>query len=329
MQTQLNRAAAVPTGGPGLPVYLTRPSDAELNSLTTTLDSLKPVNTMAQYGFARTITSYAPLGNSSYHGLATQLSKRYSNGLQVLLAHTWSHNIDDSTAVVASTVLTPRRPQDFFNLGAERGDSMLDHRHRVTASWLYDVKPCKASWCSALSRDWTIAGTWMAETGTWATVRSNVDSNLNGDSLSDRAFINPAGNPATSSNVSPLLNAAGKTVAYLAQDPGAMYIKAGAGVAPNGGRNTLRLPGIMNFDLAVSRRVRLGEHRQLQFRAEAYNAFNHAQFVPGFASAVDPRPRPGGGSNTLLITGHDLFNRPDQAFESNSRQLQLVLRLEF
>jgi hypothetical protein len=329
LQTQLNREAGVPTGNPGLPVFLTRPSEAELNSLTTTLDSLKAVNTMAQYGFTRTITSYVPRGNSSYNGLATQLSRRYANGLQFLIAHTWSHNIDDSTAVVASTLLTPRRPQDFFNLSAERADSMLDHRHRLTASWLYDPKGCKASWCSALTRDWTIGGTWMAETGTWGTVRSGVDSNLNGDSLADRAFINPNGDPGRSSAVTALVNPAGKTVGYLAKDPGAMYIQAEKGVAPNGGRNTLRLPGIMNVDLSVSRKIRLGERSRLQVRAEAYNAFNHAQFVPGFTSSVDVRPRVTTGSHTILWTGHDMFNRPDLAFESNSRQLQLVVRLEF
>ena len=330
MQTQLNRQAGV-TAGSGLPTYLTRPSEAELNAMPVSLDMFRAVNTLAPHGFSRTITSYAPLGNSSYHGLATQFTKRYSNGFQLVLAHTWSHNIDDSTAVVASTLLTPRRPQDFFDLRSERADSMLDHRHRATAAWVYDVGAgaCRGAWCDAIARDWTLAGTWIAETGTWATVRSNVDSNMNADPLADRTWINPAGDAARSSVVTPLLNASGKTVAYLAAEPTARYIQAGPGVFPNGARNTLRLPGIANFDLSVGRRIRFGEQRMIHFRLEAYNALNRSQFVPGFANSVDARPRVAAGSNSLLLTGNAMFNRPELAFESNSRQMQAVLRLEF
>jgi hypothetical protein len=147
--------------------------------------------------------------------------------------------------------------------------------------------------------------------------------------VSDRAVINPAGNPGTSSTVTPLLNSAGKTVGYVAANPNARYIQAERGVYANSGRNTLLLPGIANLDLSVGKRIRIDERRQLQIRMEAYNAFNHAQFVPGFTNSVDVRPRVTSGSDTMLHTGHDNFNRPDLAFESNSRQVQLVMRLQF
>ena len=169
----------------------------------------------------------------------------------------------------------------------------------------------------------------MAETGAWATVRSGLDSNANGDAISDRAVINPAGHAGRSSSVTPLLNSAGKTVAYLAADPTARYIQAGVGVAPNGARNTLRLPGIMNVDLAVAKAISVREGVSLQFRAEAYNALNRAQYVPGFVNAADVRPRVSAASNSMLVTGNHIFNRPDLAFESNSRIMQLVLKVSF
>jgi len=43
-------------------------------------------------------------------------------------SYTWSHNIDDSTAAVSSTVFAPRRPQDSQSVRSERASSMLDHR---------------------------------------------------------------------------------------------------------------------------------------------------------------------------------------------------------
>jgi hypothetical protein len=331
MQVLLNRVAGV-TASRSLPTYMTRPSQSQLDALTLTLDDLKPVNALAQYGFVRSITSFQPRGNSTYNGLATQLTRRYANGLQFVVAHTWSHNIDDSTATVASTLLTPRRPQDFFNLGAERADSALDRRQRFTAGWIYDC-PWFANDSNVLRRHllggWSFSGTWMAETGAWATVRSGTDSNQNTDNAADRALVNPAGVDGRSSLASALKNSAGRVVGYLAADPTARYIQAGAGVYPNGGRNTLRLPGINNFDLGVGKKVRVSERAVVQFRAEAYNAFNHSQFVPGFANSANLRARVTGAANGLLTTGNALFNRPDLAFESNSRAMQLVARFEF
>ena len=57
---------------------------------------------------------------SSYHGLALQLNRRFSNGLQFQGAYTWSHLIDNSTADFNTTALTPRRAQDFQNLTADK-----------------------------------------------------------------------------------------------------------------------------------------------------------------------------------------------------------------
>ncbi|HET8546482.1 MAG TPA: TonB-dependent receptor [Bryobacteraceae bacterium] len=331
MQLLLNRVAGV-SSARSLPTWLARPSQADLDALALSLDDLKPVNALAPYGFVRGITSFQPRGNSSYHGLATQLTRRYANGLQFVVAHTWSHNIDDSTATVASTLLTPRRPQDFFNLGTERADSALDRRQRFTAGWIYDA-PWFANDSNLLRRHllagWSFSGTYMAETGAWATVRSGLDANQNADPVGDRSLVNPAGVDGRSSAVTALKNSAGRVVGYLAADPSARYIQAGAGVLPNGGRNTLRLPGINNFDLSLGKKVRVSDRAFVQFRAEAYNAFNHSQFVPGFANSANLRARVTPAANGLLITGNPLFNRTDLAFESNSRTMQLVLRLEF
>jgi hypothetical protein len=330
VQMQINRRAAVSADSPSLLTYLQRPSQAELDSLTLSADQLRGSNTLASAGFPNTITSYQTRGNSIYHGLATSLSRQYGNGLQWTLAHTWSHNIDDSTPLVSSTLLTPRRPQDFFDLRAERADSMLDRRHRLTGAWLYSLPGvCRSNAACAVLQGWNLSGTIMAETGAWATVRSGIDSNGNGDAVADRSVINPKGDAGRSSTVTPLLNSAGKTVAYLAADPTARYIQAGAGVAPNGARNTLRLPGIMNLDLAAAKTITVREGMTLQFRAEAYNAFNHAQYVPGFVNAADVRPRVSAASNSMMVTGNPIFNRPDLAFESNSRIMQLVLKLSF
>src|SRR5581483_5858948 len=90
-------------------------------------------------GFQSQITAYQPQGWSTYHAFDLQLDRRFSHGLQLRAAYTWSHNIDNSTAEVFSTVFTPRRTEDFYNLRLDKSDSALDHRQRVTITAIYDA----------------------------------------------------------------------------------------------------------------------------------------------------------------------------------------------
>jgi hypothetical protein len=332
-QVQLNRPAAV-TAANSLPTFLSRPTQAQLDALPNTLTAIRnnaPVSPLTAAGFASTITTFEPEGNSTYHGLATQITKRFSKGLQFIGAYTWSHNIDDSTAALFSTVTSPRRPQDFDNLRPERASSALDHRNRFSMSWIYDAPWFKnANWFEKnLIGNWVFGGTYIAETGTWATPRSGIDSNLNGDNAGDRTVINPSGLGNRGSDITTLTNTSGAVVGYLANDPTARYIKAGAGVLPTAGRNTLRLPGINNFDLSLAKRFNFTERKALEFRAEAYNALNHPQYTPGFPSVANLRSRTAGGAVSLLLPDNPIFDRPDLAYQSNSRLMQLVMRFTF
>src|SRR5262249_42568847 len=183
-----------------LPTYLQAPSTAALDALTLTLSDLTalPNNKWAQYGFLSPITSWPPIGNSSYHGMALQLTRRFSRGVSLIGAYTWSHNIDDSTATHFSTVLTPRRDQDFQNLTPDKATSTLDRRHRLTASGIWETPwfSNDPSWFKKnLLGNFSFVASYTAESPEFATVQSGVDSNLNGDSAGDRTIINPSGDP--------------------------------------------------------------------------------------------------------------------------------------
>lgn len=331
-QIQMNRRAGAPLGS-RLPVYLQNPGQGALDGLGLTLASLRPgVHPLQQLGFGPPMTSFQPLGNSTYHGLATQLTKRYSRNLLFTGAYTWSKNIDDSTANFASTLINPRRPDDFENLRLERGLSALDRRHRLSLSWVYDTPWLRRSSNWALRNvvgNWSASGAYAAESGAYITPRSGLDVNFNTDVWADRTYVNPAGAAGLGSATTPLRNSSGAVVAYLATNPNARYIAVGQGGATNAARNTLRMPGINNVDFSLAKRVSLGERTMFEFRAEAYNAFNHAQFVPGFTNTVGPRPRVTLGSNAITLPNHPDFNRPDRVFQSNARVIQLVGRLTF
>ena len=63
-------------------------------------------------GFVNKITSYQPYSQSNYNGLVSNLTRTFQNGLALDLSYTWSKTMDDATAEVFATVLTPRRPQN-------------------------------------------------------------------------------------------------------------------------------------------------------------------------------------------------------------------------
>ena len=98
-----------------------------------------------------------------------------TNGLQFQAAWTWSHTIDNATADFFSTVISPRRPQDFRNLPAERGNSLLDHAHRITIQVAYDVPwfAHDSNWLKKnLLGNYEFIPVYTWETGQWGTVQS-------------------------------------------------------------------------------------------------------------------------------------------------------------
>jgi hypothetical protein len=325
-----------------LPTYLQTPSSATLAGLKYTLNDLLSIDPIlpqwAAAGFDNTlITAFPYRGNSTYHGLAVQVSRRFRNGLQFQGAYTWSHNIDDSTADLFSTLIAPRRPQDFQNMRAERSSSFLDRRQRFTFTWVYDVPWYKNShnwFLKNLVGNYMVSGDYIAESAQPATVQSGLDSNLNFDSAGDRAIINVGGTPQTGSAVTaidrfgnPLAMGDPATVAYVAQNSNAQYIQAGYGALANGGRMTLPLKGINNWDLNVRKAFNITESKRFEISAQAYNLFNHPQYIPGYVNNVQFHDSVDTRNN--LIPGNAIFNRPDLAYASNARTMQLVARFVF
>lgn len=334
VQTRLNRQNKV-TPTDFLPTLLSNPGQAALDALPITLDSIKAnssfVPAFSAAGFTSNVTAFEPFGQSIYHGLQTQLNKHLTNGLQFQFAYTWSHAQDNSTADVFSTLLTPRRPQDFQNFGSDLSTSALDRRHRVTLQVIYDEPFFKNSNFLArnLLGNWEIVPVYTFQSPEFATVQSAVDSNLNGDSFGDRSVFNPAGTPGTGSDVTPLTNSAGATVAYLADNPNAQYIVAGPGALANASRNSLPLRRINNWDLTVVKRVNFTERTALEFQAQALNVFNHSQYIPGSVNQVDSLGFTSGAVRSFLTPSDPSFNQPQLVFSNNPRTMQLALKFIF
>jgi hypothetical protein len=318
-QTRLNRQTLT-TNTVFLPTYTTAPDQATLDALPFTQagiaagaygngDSLVPAFENAGFD-TNNLVSFQPNGHSTYHGLATQVTRRMSHGLQFTASHTWSHTIDNSTADFFSTILTPRRPQDFQNLQNDRSNSALDHKHRFTLALLYDLPYFKnGNWLKKnVLGNWQFAPIYTYQTGQWIDVQSGTDANGNGDSAGDRAVFNPAGVAGTGTGVSALTNSTGDVVAYLAKDPNAQYIRLGLFALPNVARNTLKMQAINDWDFTATKKFSLTERFKVEFSATAYNLFNHAQFNPGSLNDVGSFGFVNGNVRTFLNPANKTFN---------------------
>lgn len=354
VQEQIDRQPAV-TATNFVPTFLTAPSQAALNAMTTTLASVEAPGSLIpafkNAGFTSTITQFTPLGSSIYHGASLQVNRRFTDGLQFQGAYTFSHNIDNSTADFFSTVITPRRAQNGQNLSLDRSDSALDHRNRLTFALVYDAPWFKGgNWMQKnLLGNWQFTPVYIYESGEWGDVQSGVDANLNGDSAGDRTLLNPKGAPGTGSGVTALCTSAlpggvacggpGSApfvVAYAANNPNAQYITAqlGALIANNGltvaGRNTVQLPPIDNVDFSILKRFNFKERASFEFGANIQNIFNHPQFVAGSINDVGSFGNTSTAARSQFLNPADpAFLQANQIFASNSRVMTLVAKIKF
>ena len=363
VQSIVNLAAQT-TPALHLPTYIGNvPSQAALDASTVNLgtilnssDGIVPLYDAAGFN-QNALTAFIPAGSSTYHGLALQVTRRMSHGLQFVGAYTYSHLIDNSTADFHTTDLTPRRQQDFENLSADRSNSALDHRHRFTMALVYDEPFFKSG--NAFTRNvfgnWEIAPIYTYQTGEWATAQSGFDANLNGDSAGDRTITNPSGVGVTGSGVVPLctsavapadctlanvLNIADNVVGYAAINPSAKYIQAYYGALANTGRNTILTPPTNNFDATAIKRFAITERYKVEFGVQAFNLLNHPQFIPCCAAGAGPGAL-GGATNAVTAQGvtgsarnalepqRGIFNNFSAVFPSEARALQLSLKIFF
>ena len=351
-QDRINRIDKV-TPDHYIPTFLQAPDAGTLAGLKYSLGDIQNFSSFAPQflaaGFTSNVVTFPTRGNSLYQGLALELTRRFTRNMLFKAAYTWSHNIDDSTADLFSTLLSPRRPQDFQNMAAEKSASFLDRRQRVTFTWVYTT-PWFTKSSNRMLRytlgDYIFSGTYTYESPQFATVQSGIDSNLNGDSAGDRSIVNPAGINNTGSDVTALARngsvvnsgtscvvagtpttGANCTVAYVAVNPNARYIIAGAGALANAGRNTMALRPINNFDVQLKKEFVFKERFKFQIAGQAFNLLNHPQYVSGYLDNVQFH-----NSNTTnlnLIPNSSIFGQPDQVFSSNPRGMQLTARFEF
>ncbi len=215
------------------------------------------------------------LGNdfrSWYHSFQTQVTKRFSKGLNVVGSYTLAKSIDSSsTDNLGGTVANP------FNLRQERGRSDWDRRHAFVASWLWTL-PFKFNnrLESSLLGGWTLTGIHTIQSGLPLTFYMGQDVALDGTFGSQHAQIVPG---ITTKNI--LLSHPNRNAFVNQFFNTAAFVPASnvpLGTYGNSGRGLISGPAYNSTDLSVLKDFAIREPWKLQFRAELFNAFNQVNF---------------------------------------------------
>jgi hypothetical protein len=215
-------------------------------------------------------TSDTSVANSNYNALETTLRYRHG-GSQFLLSYAYAKSIDQGSNI--GEQLNP------INSKQSRTISAWDQKHTFVASYTLAL-PVESIFrrSNRLTTDWSLSGTTRFATGFPVTLYDNSDNSLLGtlgngvnNYLLDtpQHLTGPLKINTNGRNDRPAFNTA-------------LFPKENLGQLGNAKRRVFYGPGINNFDLTLQKHVRLTESKSLEFRAEAFNAFNHAQFYgPG------------------------------------------------
>lgn len=251
---------------------------------------------VAAFDEINTIESRA---NSNYHSLQARFQQRLSRGLATLVSYTWSKSIDDASNFFPSAG-DPNYPQNSYNLRAERGRSNFDVRHRLSASYVYDLPFGKGrtyladnGFLTTVLSGWQTSGIVTLQSGRPFTVALIREFDNSGTGFSALGFgandrPNVVGNPNSGNRTTERWF---NTSAFVFPAPGTFG---------NAGRNIVDGPGYQSVNASLIKNTNLSERFNLQLRAEAFNLFNHPNFdlpdnflgSPTFGqitSARDPR----------------------------------------
>jgi hypothetical protein len=222
-----------------------------------------------------TLGPIVPIGNDSYFITAgkssynsAQINFRHTSGrLQTLLAYTYSKSLDISSGY--GEQFNPINP----NLS--RGLSAFDATHNFVVSYNYALPVDLLGGPKKLTSGWTVSGITSFATGLPVTLVETDDHSLLGT-----AFGGPIVLPVdTPDQVAPLhIMNPRDTPNHLYFNPGA-FAPSAIGLEGNARRTFFHGPGVNNWNLALHKDTRLTERLNLQFRADYFNVFNHAQFA--------------------------------------------------
>jgi len=255
---------------------------------------------------------------SFYHGFQFQLNKRFTQGFQIQGSYAWSHSIDNSSKQIRGPGESAQTAsmQNGFDTPAEKANSNFDVTHNFTLNYTIELPGQNmAGPARHILGGWQLGGITTLASGVPETIVLGYDNCrcINGEIFGVSTTDNRP-DLISGGNQNPVLSDGREPTRYF--DP-SQFVPAPPGFYGQLGRNTLRIPGVAQFDFSLIKNTLVAEGTEVQFRAEFFNIFNRANFADPatrlFARAG--RSRSDAGRITRTTT--------------TSREIQLALKILF
>jgi hypothetical protein len=262
----------------------------------------------------------------NYNALQVVLQKSFSAGLTFQASYTYSKALSDTDQIVSGQVNSTNSTQmDPDNLGRDYSLSAYDQRQTFVWNGMYQMpwdKRLNSRLAKTALGGWAVNGIFSYGSGLTLNVLDGFNNSRNGDTnnqpdrpnLVSGAKNNPIHGVTAGCSGIP----AGQKLKNPDRwfDPCAFELPL-AGFYGNLARNTLTAPGLVNVDFTLVKTTTLTERLKLDFRAEFFNLFNHANFGLPIASLFNGTRGRSGNAGTITTTATD------------NRQIQLGMKLIF
>lgn len=296
--------------------------EADINQPTTATVAANPgvnINALRPYKGFGSIRETDNVASSIYHSLQINWSRRFSNGLQFGASYTLSKSMDNGSNqrdVVPNT----------YNPGMLWGPSEFDARHILTVNYLYEL-PFFRHQSGVTGRvlgGWQISGISQFQTGLPCSVAGpndyagvGLDSNFGCGVNGQYWVLN--GSP----RILGTFGSGGQWFATTNPDGTPIFTQPAKGTFNTQlVRDIIYQPGFQNWNMGLFKAFPIGEKRGFQFRAEAYNVWNHPNWGGASGGGVQFNP-------TNLKTFGKVLTKGGGSSGSGERNLQLSLRFYF
>jgi len=206
------------------------------------------------------------IGNSNYNSL--QVTLRHTSGpLQLLAAYTYSKSLDQSSNL--GEEVNPLNPSLSRALSAFdiTQNFVISYSHQLPFTHLFHAN-------NRWTEGWELSGITRFSTGLPVTLINYGDNSLLGaepNGINNYGVDEPDVAPGS-------LNLNHNPRNGQSYFKSALFSDNALGTPGSASRRYFHGPGMENFDMALLKNLRLTEAKSLQFRLEAFNVFNRAQF---------------------------------------------------
>ncbi len=253
-------------------------------------------------------------GSSNYNALEIDVNHRFHSGFQLRGVYTWAKSLDDGDTLNGSaSANAPGLVEDAHNLRLDWGPSTFDVRQAAAISGSYALPFGRGKRFAheASGLPGFLIGGWSLD---------GIETIRSGFPFTPELSFNPSNNGNGTNPVRPSLNPNFQGNIILGQpsryfNPNAFSVPIN-GTYGNLGRDALYGPGLAELDLSLIKDSRVTEKLDVQFRAEAFNILNHANFnTPNLIVFTSPTAAPSPTAGVIASTS------------TTSRQIQFAIKL--